>query len=1165
MLIRSFTLQILIISITLLIICPAHIVAQILPSKEKIFVVSPERTVIQLDLLTEANSIVVSHADSLISPNLFLFEMSTGKLFFQWPMEWTSLPVELKVRWKYRPISLSQQYSLMRILERSVDQDTVIAFARQRDEFNQKTLGSRLQSGGSLTRGIVIGNNRDPGLESGLRFDLQGYITDDVYLTASLSDQNSIIQPDGTTQSLREFDQVYIRLSTPGASLQLGDIDVRFDRSALARLQRRLQGADFVSETDRYGSNKATASVIRGTYRTMEFNGRESIQGPYRLTGVNNETFIIVVAGTEQVYLDGRLLIRGEDNDYIIDYGLGEITFTSRRLIRRSHRIRVEYQYLSNNYNRTLTAVETDDHWVAGNRLSIGATFIREADNSSFVDGIGLSEQDIDIIRNAGTDFSRMRSSGIDSVGFRQDANVILYTKVDTLIQNEIITYYRHIPGNPSSVYRIQFNNVGSNNGSYRRLGSSLNGIIYEWVGENNGDFEPFRQLSGPRLTNILALRGKARIYEDVTFSSEWSVSSLDVNRLSDQSTTLSDHMIVTGLSIKNRDIYIGMMDLSATLEYKGKNFTFFDRVRDVEFNRKWDIRNIENSEDVRGEIISQVKFSDQSLVNYTFQQLNRTDRNGIRHDVNLDVNETDYPFLQSQIGILRSENPELASKTNWDTYNAGIGYGLNIGSSQLIPELQFSAEIREESGRSNAEHITTGFRFEEFTPGLKYINAFGTRISVGYSSRTEYEMMNGSLNPSYQINSPRTEIEFNISNSWSSVSRIAYQKSNPTDEYKAVTGATEVKGVAIRSANDINLLRKVFDNNILYDVSTESRSLLQETYLEVGSEFGQFIWIDLNNDGIQQIEEFFSEQNPNEGTFIKQLLPSDQVLPVISLRTRWRLTFDPIHLFSNWRNEGFLGRFLANLTYTSLLQIREQNETDRLEDIYLLKSSAFRNAENTINGSITWNQDIQFFRRIPEWNLRLRRDQRESLNRQFSGLEESVSLIRSVSVEYRAIYNLIIQNAFTLTSKKLFNEGIANRNFEISGWELEPGIRFINGREIQLGLTTVYGIKEDVGAGRDINVEQIRIAGDGILYVADRLQINFRTEFRRMNIEGDAGVFNVFELTEGVGEGNSWLWNTGIQWRNSDWIRTSFQYDGRTITNRNPIQTLRLTVTATF
>src|SRR5690606_16895318 len=166
------------------------------------------------------------------------------------------------------------------------------------------------------------------------------------------------IQPEGNSQRLQEFDKVFIQLRKDGASLIAGDHEIRSPDNYFMKYYKKTKGvfAALRSETNSGWSQESSVnySVSKGQFKRTTIPAEEGNQGPYRVSQTGNDLFVVILAGTERIYLDGQLLQRGELNDYTIDYNLGEITFTPRIYISATSRIVVEYEFAEQNYLRSL-------------------------------------------------------------------------------------------------------------------------------------------------------------------------------------------------------------------------------------------------------------------------------------------------------------------------------------------------------------------------------------------------------------------------------------------------------------------------------------------------------------------------------------------------------------------------------------------------------------------------------------------------------------------------------------------------------------------------------------------------------------------------------------------------------------------------------------------
>jgi len=171
------------------------------------------------------------------------------------------------------------------------------------------------------------------------------------------------IQADGNTNKLQEFDQVFIQVYNDRFKMVVGNFWLKKPQGYFLKYNKRAQGLtlnyQWSEDTSKIWRTEVSGALSKGKFQRQIIQGSEGNQGPYRLRGKENEPFIIVLAGTEKVYIDGKLLERGQEFDYVINYNTSEVTFNSRNQITKDSRIVVEFQYSDQNYARSLFQTST--------------------------------------------------------------------------------------------------------------------------------------------------------------------------------------------------------------------------------------------------------------------------------------------------------------------------------------------------------------------------------------------------------------------------------------------------------------------------------------------------------------------------------------------------------------------------------------------------------------------------------------------------------------------------------------------------------------------------------------------------------------------------------------------------------------------------------------
>ncbi len=1010
-----------------------------------------------------------------------------------------------------------------------------------------------LTKNGSISRGVSFGNSQSVVVNSNLNLQVSGKLTKDIEMTLAATDNNIPIQPDGNSQQLQQFDKVFVQLNDKKSKLIVGDYQMQRPNSYFMSFYKRAQGIYFgnTSQLNNGAILKSTFSgaLSRGQFNRMVFRGIENNQGPYQLTGSANEQFIVVLSGTERIFIDGRQLTRGQENEYVIDYNSAQITFTAKQIITKDKRITVEFQYSAKNYTRSLYYLNED---YQSGRMHLAFNYYDEQDNKNKPLQQTLSTNDRMLMYNIGDTLSKAYTNGWTPATF--NTTDVFYKKIDSLITGSNPGNFQNIfvyTVNPSdTVYQVNFSYIGINQGNYYQdLSTSTNGKLFRWIeplhGVPQGSYEPIIPLITPKKKQMATALAEYKTSENGMIGIEGAVTSNDVNTFSpydkgqDNGQGVKAYYTETKVlnatdsgAIKNKFNYGG------TYEFVNKNFSQIERFRSVEFFRDWNRNNDSIYADQHIAALNaginlgnklNTQYSGQSFTEGTRYQ---AFRNNLNTSFNLPNTKGFFnaALLNSKQGNMNTEFYRHKTKIIHRVNKLLLGYNDDFEHNKFTYVPTDSL-------------LRKSYQFWEWEASVANADTTKNRIRLFYRERTDrFGYKTGLFNASHARNFGLTTDISTIKNHHIQAT-VIYRNLQITDT--TLLPMKPDNNLLGRIEYSPRLFRGFIQGNVYYEVGYGLEQKKQYTYIQVPAGQGQYYWIDYNHDGIKQINEFEIAQYPDQMLFIRVYTPTTAYVKTAHDQFSASMYIRP----SVFRTENsgklmeFASRFVSQTAYRIDSKSYSSNQANPLSFNPFQVSLSDTNLMS-FNSSL--RQSLFFNQSNPKYGFDYTYQDNQGKQLLVSGYDA-----RSLqSHELRTRWN--VTRAWGIfTTSQIGTKGSAsqlfqNRNYQVNMQETEPKLSYQPSTAFRISGIFKYTQKQNVAEGATQASKVYDYAVELKYNKLSKGSINARFDYLNISYNDMDNTPVAFEMLNALHPGQNVTWNVGFQQNLSNNLQISINYEGR-------------------
>jgi len=854
-------------------------------------------------------------------------------------------------------------------------------------------------------------------------------------------------------------------------------------------------------------------------------------------------------------------LQRGEDQDYIINYNTAEVTFMPKRMITKDSRIQIEFEYADRNYLNANLYVNQEFSINNKLKLRVGAFNNNDAKNSQINQTLDPKQRQF--LYNVGDSVQSIYYPSITIDSFSRDK--LLYEKI--YYANGIFTdsFYRYSVDSSKAKYNLSFTDVGEGNGNYIADFNGANGKVYKFIepvnGVKQGRYEPVTVLVAPKKQQLISLGAEYQFNKNNVLKTEFALSNYDVNTFSSRNggddvglAARFQYTNTVPLSTAKKSFLISSFDY----EHTQQKYKPLERLRFVEFSREWGLPLQLNAatEDIL-RLSSQYKSSTSSLT-YQFMGYQRSEGDhykGFQNIIQQTLNTKGWA-LNNQLALTTFDGFTGKGKYFRPVFDVSRQFK-HLASMRL--GFKYSMENNEVRNPSTDTLSATSFSFDTYSAYLKSDESKKNKFGISFFTRSDKyplykELIRGdrSYNTNVEMQLLQNQHHQLLLSTTYRVLKVYNKLVSQQKDERTILGRTEYL---------VNEFKGLVTGNVLYELGTGQEQRRDFAYFEVPAGQGEYTWIDYNNDGIAQLNEFETAIYRDQAKYIRIFTPTNVFLKANYTTVNYSLALNPKAIIK--QDGKKFGKFVSRFNFQTSMQKSKKNIAKGDFEFNPFKSNVLDTSLLTLNTSLL--NSISFNRYSTKWGL------------DFSNVQNTGKALLTYGYESRkqqdwlAKLRINLSNTFTfdVNNRKgflaLYTPSFGNRNYELNIYSTEPRISFVRGTVFRVQTSYRLESKKNNPAYGGEKSTSNSLNLESKYNVLQNSSINARFTYNNIQYKGSTNTTVSYIILDALLPGSNYIWYLEFTKRLFGNLEMNLQYDGRKPGSTRAIHTGRASLRALF